>query len=276
MLFLELLSRWDYRGKWRLYHALHSIGLLSGTMTCKIEKYECVVPADASEFWVTYKRKPDDVYDFKLFSQIISDIGQDFVLLDMGANIGISSVIIISLCDRIYKVVAFEPNTKAYNFLIKNLSSLVIETQALNAAVSDFDGTAAFFCDITARHDQAGHMASYGGQQVRVVKADSICLDPIKNIAIKIDVEGEERNAIRGAQRLLKESDNVVLFVEIHPSVIRRSGISADEIFAEAEKVRSFSWRIADAGLPTVDRSKLFFNQFPETRHYDVIGVSVP
>jgi len=269
---LSVLSRGDYRGKWRLYRLLQSLGLLTGTITRKIGGHDFLAPADAGEFWNVYDRP----YDRRLvaLAQEINELGCCVLFMNMGANTGIWSAQIGALCSGVNKIVAVEPNPKCFSLLKMNLFRLAVAAEAINAAVSDYDGDGKFSFDATIGADHAGHLTSNGMHEVRVVRADSICNDPAKSIALKIDVEGAERDAIRGARRLIEQAANVIVFVEVHPETIHRSEVAAEEIFTAAEAIRPFSWRVAGAGALPVSRTRPFFDQFPDTQEYDVIGVS--
>lgn len=92
------------------------------------------------------------------------------------------------------------------------------------------------------------------------------------DIVMKIDVEGHEQATFRGAAEALRQSRRVVVFVEMHRAVIDRTGISPEMIFAAAEAHRPCVWFLAEPGLPPIDRSRPFFEQFPVEQH-DVIGL---
>jgi FkbM family methyltransferase len=271
---LQTLSCSAYPGKYRLYRGLLAAGLLSGAVHHKVGPYSCFVPADQFEFWricgpQNYQRRR-----LRRFSDILNELNDEFAFLDLGADVGAVCVQIRRMCAQMNKIVAFEPNPKCFPFLKQNLDNLDITAHAINAAVSNFDGFSMFSFDDNRNSDHAGHLDNSGTTQVRVVRVDSVCGRDMVNVAIKIDVEGAEKAALDGARRIITRAKFVGIFIEIHPGVLKRTKIAVEEIFGIAEEIRSFTWTMPEDGLPDIDRKKKFFDQFPDNRQYDVIGIA--
>jgi hypothetical protein len=64
--------------------------------------------------------------------------------------------------------------------------------------------------------------------RVKVTTIDDICRDVAPNV-IKIDVEGAELQAIRGAREVLSRN-SPMLFVAVHPDAMRLLGTSPSEL----------------------------------------------
>jgi FkbM family methyltransferase len=272
---LKILSCYQYPGKYRLYKILKNTELLSGSVRHKVGPYYCIVPADQFYFWKIGGPQKYQIKRLTYFARILNTINDEFTFFDLGADVGSVSIQMKRLCPKINKIIAVEPNRRSFTYLSRNLSLLEIPTQSIRAAASNFDGISRFSCNVLENSDHSGHLDDAKGEEVDVIRLDSIYNGEACNIALKIDVEGAEKFVLEGAQRILSKCHFVGIFIEIHYGVIERTKIKAEEIFGEAERIRPFSWYVAEQGLPKVDRSRGFFEQFPKNRQYDVIGIAV-
>ena len=126
------------------------------------------------------------------------------LFVDVGANIGAFSVLAagISGC----KAVALEPVPETYLMLRANitLNSLDSNVEAINVAVSDRAGS----LRMTDSQDSTNHVLPQGSADGIVVP--SITLDEVVihdgPVFVKIDIEGHEKEALAGGQRLLASS----------------------------------------------------------------------
>jgi len=278
MTLLTALSRLSYPGKYRVFNVLDRLGALSGDIHCKVGPYSCTVPADQFHFWRIGGPRNYQIRRIQRFAYDLNALNEPFDFFDLGADVGVVSLQIRRFCPRLRRIIAVEPNPKAFPYLRKNLAGLDVKTEAINAAVSNFDGTARFMFDSTQRSDHGGHLGhldSSGGQEVKVLTVDSIAGDHARAIALKVDVEGAEKAVFEGARKTLAASKSTLLFLEIEPGVVKRTGISPETIFETAESIRPFSWRLADEGTAAVDRGRPFFDQFSSDHQYDLIGASV-
>lgn len=137
------------------------------------------------------------------------------VLYDIGANVGYFSLLAAKLAGPEGQVYAFEPLPRNIEFLNKHIKINNIDNiEVIDAAVSDQSGEAHF--DLGAS-SAMGHLSESGGIQVRMVVLDDILaageLRPPDYM--KVDVEGAEFEALKGAQNLLKQY-HPVLFLDTH------------------------------------------------------------
>lgn len=135
-------------------------------------------------------------------------------LVDVGANIGLYSVI-IGRAPSLSAVYAFEPIERLRHQLQMNATMNSVRTmRAFSEAVSDVQGTTSFVqLEADLGLSRIGHetMADEGKDANRVsvqtARLDDLLHHSGEAIAIKIDVEGHEVNVIRGMIRLLTEND---------------------------------------------------------------------
>jgi FkbM family methyltransferase len=198
-----------------------------------------------------------------------------FDFVDCGANLGLFSAQFTVCSDRVKKLTAIEPNRKLFPLLESNLSSIhATQVECLNAAVSDFEGQGR----LVEPEDYPGTHAMYMVQDptgdVQVITLSTVLRHRTQpKVAIKLDIEGAEVPALCGAADAIRSLASVVLFVEIHKSVLERTGMSDLEMLAEIETIRRFTRVNADDGA-LVDSRHAIFDQVNLVNQCDLIGIA--
>ena len=140
------------------------------------------------------------------------------VVIDVGAFIGDNTLDFARLVGEDGKVYAFEPNLKNFELLKKNIEINNYKNVILiNKAVSDKEGEVKMY---SHPFKSTGDVIDNLG----TISIDAIDLDSVikgRVDFLKIDVEGTEQQAIKGAQRILKENPNLKMILEIHPSKLK-------------------------------------------------------
>ena len=140
-----------------------------------------------------------------LRSEAAADLG-----VDIGANIGYTTIPIARRCNR---VVAFEPDKRSRKILEKNVPSNV---QIVSMAVSKHSARVHF---TQSKKPNQSHL---GGNGVRV---QCTSLDEYFQILnartafIKMDVEGAEIDVIDGAEEFCAKLKQVKFLIEIHKNL---------------------------------------------------------
>ncbi|MDG6096181.1 FkbM family methyltransferase [Alteromonas sp. ZYF713] len=235
-----------------------------------------VLPVDEWCFWL--EGGPDNYYpdEFGPFCDLLNNLGP-FSFFDLGADIGTVSALVSRNCARLQNIVAFEPNPGSYAMLNYNLAGLEAPALAVNQAVSDFDGMVSFTTSNSQTGDHEGHILPGSTGDTRVTSIDSYLADNVISLAdilvLKIDVEGQEVPAVKGALASIQRASGVVLLLEIHPEVLASKGQTPEDMFGEIESILDVSWFVPMFGQRKVDRLQPFFNQFP-AQQYDVIALT--
>jgi FkbM family methyltransferase len=159
------------------------------------------------------------------------------VVLELGANVGLLTILLARRAAPGGHVYAFEPSPDSLQALSDHLSlNGVSEGQAtiVPAAVSDICGQAMFYFDgtsdkstLSVKHERIPAATSV---EVETVTIDAFCSR--RKIAprfIKIDIEGYELHALRGAELTLRRYRPTVL-VEMHPMYWPEIGITATDV----------------------------------------------
>lgn len=137
------------------------------------------------------------------------------VVFDIGAHVGFFTLLASSLVDETGKVFAFEPLPRNLNYLREHLQlNQISNVEVIEAAVSEHCGETRLNQSVSSYQTQ---VVERGDLQVT-----KVCLDdlieydnfPVPNY-IKIDVEGHEKFALKGAQKCLSQA-HPTIFLSIH------------------------------------------------------------
>lgn len=156
--------------------------------------------------------------------------GDQFV--DVGANIGITTLISASRFGATGRGYAFEPNPEMAVRLRRHLALNSIDNvQVLPYALAEQDGTATL--SLPGNHSGRGTLTGQPKTDARSLSVEMRCgddllrgLDPRRPTVIKMDVEGYECRALRGMSRTL-DLPGVAILVEVTDHLLRRIGDSA-------------------------------------------------
>ncbi len=178
------------------------------------------------------KLKVDGLYErFETrFVQRTIRPGQRFV--DVGAHIGYYSTIAAEIVGPGGAVHAFEPCPDNLELLRKNVEPFGSIVRVYPAAVAEDNGRAGLYLsDINS-----GDHHLYQSDGCRLVEVDVVSLDSIVEVRrgidfIKIDVQGSECRALRGAAETIWASPDLKGIVEFSPKHLVLAGSSVDEFW---------------------------------------------
>jgi len=153
-------------------------------------------------------------------------IKKDDVVFDVGANIGIYSLVASKTIGQNGKVYSFEPADRAHSCLLKNIEINKFKNIVpIKKGVSNYSGNATFnVCDDDAYN-------SLGNEPMRkIIKTEKISVVTIDDFVkennikkvdvIKVDTEGAEYLVFKGADKTLRKHKPVLLF-EYNRSVVK-------------------------------------------------------
>lgn len=183
---------------------------------------------DSVAYWADNYERHDEVQVF------VSLLRPGMVVVDVGANIGMYSMLSAQAVRPSGRVFAFEPVPEVYRSLTDNLAISDITNVVPNClALSDVSGTARFYL---GRNDSMGSL--YRAQTTTSIEVPTETLDGFlercgvtKVDAVKLDAEGAEMHIVRGMHRLLGRPDRPILFVEHNFGALHAAGSSAEELF---------------------------------------------
>lgn len=161
-----------------------------------------------------FEYEPEIEFILRKFKKI------NYLFVDVGANLGYWSLIASSKQFNKKKSIAIEPLKSNYNFLKKNQSDNKRRFQILNIGIGEKNKYSKIFYSGSFSNAGASINKDNGSNLINseIIKIDTI--DNIlsnkrdKKIIIKLDIEGNEINAIKGAKRTLKK--DCLLIYEDH------------------------------------------------------------
>lgn len=154
----------------------------------------------------------------------------DDVILDIGANIGWYSIVLRKNITRNVSIYAFEPEPLNFELLEKNVATNHAQVKPVNKAVAEKAGHLTLFlyhAKNSGRHSLLDiNQETNKSIQVETVRLDDFLerenIDPGRVKFVKIDIEGYEFFALKGAVKLMEKLP--YMFLEFSPASIRKGG----------------------------------------------------
>jgi len=169
--------------------------------------------------------------------------------IDVGANIGYTT---LHLCGAMDKVIAIEPDPRSRKLLIKTLEANGFKdtTQIYDFAVSDKSGSQPIYLadkpNLSTLHDRPG----LKGQKREILTRTIDSLSVLPNF-IKMDIEGYEVEALRGAMQCLKETNHCKILAEVHPQFFTKD--SFEVVLRNLVEIGFAFKYVVSAGVPKPD-----------------------
>lgn len=139
-------------------------------------------------------------------------------VLDVGANIGYYLLLFQQAVGPSGAVTCIEPDADNLRELRRNITNNGFQNvRLLETAVGSAEGSVSITPGLNSHVD----VDSEQGRTVRLVTVDSVVEKPVN--MLKIDVEGYELEALKGARGLLERRRPTVL-LEVHPRLLGRYG----------------------------------------------------
>lgn len=171
-------------------------------------------------------------------------------VLDVGANIGTYSLFCAARVGPVGRVIAWEPHPEAASRLRENLHLNGLESvvEVHESAVSHEAGTVLFH----SGRDVANGIAVADDPRGPTIGVPAVVLDDVvaENpglIFAKLDVEGAEVSALRGATKLLRAGTPAVWMVEVIPSQLRWFDVDVDDLYGLMNAAGFEPWHFGGA-----------------------------
>jgi len=159
--------------------------------------------------------------------------------IDVGANIGFFSLLTSPIVAADGLVLSIEPTTDTFIKLDENIhQNGLLNVKHHKIALSDYEGTASFNVSMDG-HDafnsfsKPQYGSEYESETVEVKMLDSFYnnIETYKDrILIKVDVEGWEYNVIKGAEKILREL-NPVIIIEFNDENTKNSPFKCRDVY---------------------------------------------
>lgn len=181
----------------------------------------------ASEMWQHMFYLGD--YERDVVAFLDRSLTGESTAFDLGASMGI---VTLPMAHRAKRVFAFDALRANYDLLLENLQQNHIENVVtVYAAVSDGDGVIRIPQTASGNFSLASASESFA--DVQAVTLDTFCAERgVERIDVmKIDIEGSETKALRGARRMFAERRIGTVLIEFNNYWLRKMGSSPDELY---------------------------------------------
>ena len=169
-------------------------------------------------------------YETSLFKRKIK---KGDVVLDIGAHIGYYTLIAADIVGDKGKVYAFEPDPKNFTLLERNVHENGYKNVVLvNKAVAEETGSLRLYLNTENTGDHRIYKASDKRKSIKIqaITIDDFFKDKNKKVnMIKMDIQGSEVRAFKGALKLIRQNQNIKILTEFWPYGLKLSGSSAKE-----------------------------------------------
>jgi len=165
------------------------------------------------------------------------------VAVDAGANIGIYSRFLSRCLGPAGVVHSFEPSPENFRRL-QSATGKLTNVRVCRAAVGEHTGKSTLYLSDKLNVDHRSYITEEDSRDS--VPIDIVALDdyfkPGQRVdLIKMDIQGYELHALRGAMRVLQENPDINLLLEFWPFGLEQAGVHWEELI---EKLRSFGMEI--------------------------------
>ena len=161
--------------------------------------------------------------------------------IDGGAHIGLYSVIAHRAMEAKGRIIAIEPSERTAAHLVANLEGNgVTEARVVRAALWDSSGSIGF---VSEREGRAAYArVAFEGEEPQEDTVQTVTLSEVISgsgwdevALVKIDVEGAEPEALKGAKSAVAKGAAPLLMVEMTERNLQRRGLTTQKLVAQIE-----------------------------------------
>jgi FkbM family methyltransferase len=214
----------------RAYHALLTI-LPGDHLTCRLPGGE------------TIRVDPDYrhlAWNAEEYAALKHHAREGATVLDIGANVGAYTLLFAGWAGETGHVYAFEPAAASRAGLERHLSlnGLAARVTVRREAIGERSGSVAFIDAGTHGDNRVVPNPSDRTTDVPSLSIDEFCESHgLAPDVIKVDIEGAELAALRGARRTIaRRGAALALFVELHPGIWPAIGVTRADIEEELRR----------------------------------------
>jgi FkbM family methyltransferase len=195
----------------------------------------------------------EDMTDYALVSQYLK-LGMQ--VIDVGANIGLYSILTDKCVGKDGHIWAFEPSSESHQRLLRNLElNSVTTVTPVKLALADKHGLELILRRDAIARDGDRYLGELTKSNITTPgDSETVSITTLDHYFglnqshfdfIKIDVEGAEYAVLRGARRLLTSNPEVVLMLECQAHHCARMGYSQEDVYRFLEELGFgiFTWQ---------------------------------
>lgn len=180
---------------------------------------------------------------------------QGAVVADVGANIGIYTQFLSGCVGPTGLVHSFEPSSDNFRRLSAAARGLR-NVRLTQAVVGERSGECKLYVSDKLNVDHRAYKAD--GDSRRAIPTDMVALDdyfkPSQHVdLIKMDIQGYELHALRGAQRVLQENPDINLLLEFWPAGLEQAGVGWEGLVELLQSLNMDLTLVKSRGLVSFD-----------------------
>jgi len=180
---------------------------------------------------------------------------QGAVVADVGANIGIYTQFLSGCVGPTGLVHSFEPSSDNFRRLSAAARGLR-NVRLTQAVVGERSGECKLYVSDKLNVDHRAYKAD--GDSRRAIPTDMVALDdyfkPGQHVdLIKMDIQGYELHALRGAQRVLQENPDINLLLEFWPAGLEQAGVGWEGLVELLQGLNMDLTLVKSCGLVSFD-----------------------
>lgn len=242
-----------YRRRYRFYEEIKNSELI---LNGRIRHSGVVLPLNLGD-WIQYWMFMDGAYEKQLVDFLVHRV-KGGTFFDVGANVGSYTMALSKSARQIYSFEASPSNAQILNKFVA-LSGLS-NIKVINRAVSNTSGEqiTIFSSPDTGGNNTRFHNFGSGGERVSTITLDQFVYEQqIDRIdVIKMDIEGSELAAFKGAHEILSKH-RPMLLVEFHAIVAKQAGWEVEELYELISGYGYNAYELSRRKLIPFDRLRL-------------------
>jgi FkbM family methyltransferase len=199
-------------------------------------------------------------------------------ILDVGANVGLYTLLLARLTGEAGHVFAFEPEPNLFSVLCENCAANnALNVTPFQCAAGDANGRATFQRATFNSGDNRLGGAKPGAQSIEV---DVARLDEVLRVQtvqfIKLDVQGHEVAALTGMHRVLESSPDVRVLFEFWPAGLRAANTSPELLFKFFHERGFLIYELEKAQARKLDSPASLVSKLGDKRYTNLLASRAP
>lgn len=176
--------------------------------------------------------------ELQWWRKLLQEIKENDTIADVGAYVGLFTILAAKRVSGTGKVFAFEPNPKSFALLKKHieLNKVTDKVQLFNLAIGNNNKPLTLISPVI-ECDPKSYVtvsAAQAGRNTFLVESRSLdeLFESRKVDILKVDTEGYEIAILEGARNLLKRNTGYprLIFVECHPYMWNEFGVNSEQL----------------------------------------------
>ncbi|MBG1260433.1 FkbM family methyltransferase [Nostoc commune] len=206
----------------------------NNTVFVKLEDFSLALPAEDLRlvFYLSYYNTLEAGLT-SLFKKIVEP---GMVVVDIGAHVGIYTLLAAPLVGSTGKVYSFEPTPRTFDFLKLNIEINACTQQVIAKQIAITDKKSLQTLSIS-EHSGLNSLYAFSEEdklvEVETHSLDVILSNELQIDVIKIDTEGAEPFVWKGMQRIREQNPNLIIFMEFAPTYLLRAGVNPKDFLHE-------------------------------------------